>query len=567
MIFSGKERLILEDSKQLIFLPLGGSNEIGMNLNAYGFGTEYDRKWIIVDCGVTFASEEHNIPGVEIILPDPEFLVENKDDILGMVLTHAHEDHIGAIGYLWPLLETKLFATPFTASLIRDKLRENGILEKVELIEVPLKGKIDLDPFEVEYITITHSIAEPNGLKIKTPLGTVFHTGDWKIDPNPIIGEETDVDAITQMGNEGVLAMVCDSTNVFQNGESGSEETVAKELEKLVSELKGKVAVACFASNVARVFSVVSAAHKAGRSVCLLGRSMIRIVGAARSIGLFADVQFIEPSKASKYKDDDVLYICTGSQGEKKAALSRIAEGNHPSLNLKEGDNVVFSSREIPGNERDIYNLINSFTLKGVNVVTAHDRPIHVSGHPCRDELARMYSWVKPQIAIPTHGERRHLIEHARFAKSLQINKAITPKNGDMVLIAPNGPKIIDEVANGRLLVDGNAIIPFDSEIMGERRRIAENGYILINIVFNQKGRIIGGPDVRSRGLAQKDGSILSESLEDIANVVEKAIAKLKLDEKLNEELCEDIIVKSIRKFTYGLLKKKPMVEVVVMVL
>ncbi len=548
---------------QLVFLPLGGSNEIGMNLNAYGYGPEDDRKWIVVDCGVTFASEEH-IPGVEVILPDPEFLEGIKDDIVGIILTHAHEDHIGALGYLWPRLGAPMYATEFTAILIKDKLNEHGIGEIAPLHIVPLKSKFKLGPFEIEYITLTHSIAEPNGLMITTPLGTVFHTGDWKIDINPLIGETTDNARLEEYGKNGVLAMICDSTNVFEKGISGSEANVRDELIKVVAEQKGKVAIACFASNVARVLSGIEAAKQSGRAVCLLGRSMVRIAGAATKVGLIRDVEFVEPENAHKYQSDEILFLCTGSQGEPRAALARISRGDHPHLSLGPNDSLLFSSREIPGNEREIYDLINRFILKGVKVITAHDRPIHVSGHPCRDELAQMYSWVKPQISIPTHGERRHLLEHAKFALELQIPQSIAPRNGDMVLIAPNGPRIIDEVPNGRLLVDGGTVLSEDSEVIKERIRIGENGYIMVALTIDFKGKIIGGPDVRTRGLADKDGAPADKTLDQLADIAQRSLLELKPDQRLDEEFAEDKIMKAVRKAAFILYKKRPMVEVVV---
>jgi ribonuclease J len=550
--------------QQLVYLPLGGSNEIGMNLNLYGFGDKKNRKWIIVDCGVTFASEEH-IPGVDIILPDPEFISNIKDDILGIIITHAHEDHIGALGYLWPLIGAPIYATAFTAELIKDKLRERGIFDKVKLNIVPLKGKVSLEPFEIEYVTITHSIAEPNGIKITTPLGAIFHTGDWKIDPNPQIGAPTDIDAITKMGDEGVLAMVCDSTNVFQEGESGSEEGVRIELAKLVKQKTGKIAIACFASNVARVASAIDAAQQSGRAVCLMGRSMVRIATAARNTGIIPPFAFVEPDKAKQYDDDKILFLCTGSQGEPRAALARIAEGTHPHLSLGAGDSVLFSSREIPGNERDIYDLINKLLLAGVDVVTAHDAPIHVSGHPCRDELAQMYAWVRPQMAIPTHGERRHIIEHSRFAKSIQIPKSIAPRNGDMVELAPNGPRIIDEVPVGRVYVDGNILLESGSEIMKERRKIGENGYILLAATLNNRGEIIAGPDLRTRGISSSDEDKFEKILDRMAIAAENAIKKLKPAERLDEEYCEDVVMKIVKKLAYLEFNKRPMIEVIIM--
>ncbi|HZZ34704.1 MAG TPA: ribonuclease J, partial [Caulobacteraceae bacterium] len=418
---------------ELVFLPLGGSNEIGMNFNLYGFGPPHARKWIVVDLGVTFGDQ--TTPGVEIILPDPEFIEEHAKDILGIVLTHAHEDHIGAVAWLWPRLRAPIYATPFTAFLLREKLREADLLDEVSITETPLNGTISLGPFELTLITLTHSIPEPNGLAIRTPLGTILHTGDWKIDPDPLTGAATDEDAIRRLGDEGVLAMVCDSTNVFVDGEAGSEAEVRETLNALIGELKGKIAAACFASNVARMDTIIRAAEANGRRVCLVGRSMIRMAAAARSVGLLEDVQsFIPDTEAKHLPDDAILYLCTGSQGEPRAALARVADGTHPHVKLGPGDSCVFSSRIIPGNEVPIRNLQNNLADRGVRLYTERDHPgIHVSGHPCRDELKRMYQWARPQIAVPTHGERRHLLEHAALAKDLQVPQAIAPRNGDMV--------------------------------------------------------------------------------------------------------------------------------------
>ena len=343
-------------SEELVFLPLGGSNEIGMNLNLYGFGPPQKRKWIVVDLGVTFGDQ--TTPGVEIITPDPTFLEDNRDDVLAIVLTHAHEDHIGAVGWLWPRIKAPIYATPFTAFLVREKLRDKGLLDQVKIIEVPLSGRFDIGPFGIELITLTHSIPEPNGMAITTPLGTVLHTGDWKLDPDPILGAPTDAAKLRRMGDQGILAMVCDSTNVFQEGVAGSEADVRVALTELIAKLRGKVAVGCFASNVARMDSVIRAAEAAGRRVCLLGRSMHRMTAAARSVGLLEDVQaFVPDTDARHFPDNAILFLCTGSQGEDRAALSRIAHGTHPHLKLGAGDSVVFSSRVIPGNDIPIRNL------------------------------------------------------------------------------------------------------------------------------------------------------------------------------------------------------------------
>ncbi|MGI9169699.1 MAG: ribonuclease J, partial [Caulobacteraceae bacterium] len=401
---------------ELIFLPLGGSNEIGMNFNLYGYGPPRARQWIVVDLGVTFGDQ--TTPGVEIILPDPTFVEAHAKDILGIVLTHAHEDHIGAVAWLWPRIRAPLYATPFTAFLLREKLREAGLLDEAPITEVPLSGTFRLGPFELTLITMTHSIPEPNGLAIKTPLGTILHTCDWKIDPDPLTGAPTDEGAIRRLGDAGILAMVCDSTNVFVDGEAGSEATVRTTLAALIGELKGGVAAACFASNVARMDSIIRAAQANGRRVCLVGRSMIRMSQAARSVGLLADIApFLSDGEARHLPREKVLYLCTGSQGEPRAALSRIAEGAHPHVKLGQGDACVFSSRIIPGNEVPIRNLQNKLADRGVRLYTERDHPgIHVSGHPCRDELKRMYQWARPAIAVPTHGEQQHVLEHAALA-------------------------------------------------------------------------------------------------------------------------------------------------------
>ncbi len=551
-------------SDELVFLPLGGSNEIGMNLNAYGFGPDGDRKWIVVDVGVTFAGEE-GIPGVDLILPDPEFLETNKDDILAIVLTHAHEDHIGAMGWLWPRFPAPVYATPFTAHLLRDKLRERGIERKVPLHEVPLKHRFQIGPFDIEYVTLTHSIAEPNGLAIHTPLGTVMHTGDWKIDIDPLIGEQTDSARIRQIGDDGVLAMICDSTNVFSDGEAGSEAGVRDGLFEAIAEQKGKVAVACFASNVARILSTVEAATAAGRSVSLIGRSMLRITGAAKAVGLLQDATFIEPEMARHLPDNKLLYLCTGSQGEPRAALARIAEGNHPFVTLGRGDTCLFSSREIPGNERAILELQNKLAMRGVYIITGKDRHIHVSGHPCRDELRAMYEMVRPQIAIPTHGEQRHLMEHAKFALSLQVPEALAVKNGDMIRLAPGPAVVIDEVPNGRLLVDGDAIIAADSDTIRDRIRLGEHGYVMVSIAIDAKGRIKAGPDVRARGLSERNGSPAEGRLEQLADAAEEAFNRLKPDQRMDEETAEGFVMRAVRKACDRIFGKRPIVDVVVM--
>ena len=550
---------------ELVFLPLGGSNEIGMNFNLYGFGPAHDRKWIVVDLGVTFGDQ--TTPGVEIILPDPSYIEPYAKDIIGIVLTHAHEDHLGAVHWLWPRLKAPVYATPFTAFLLREKLRDADLLDEVDITEVPLGGRFKLGPFDLELITLTHSIPEPNGLAIKTPLGTILHTGDWKIDPEPQLGAPTDEAAIRRLGDEGVLAMVCDSTNVFVEGEAGSEADVRKALGDLIQSLKGKIAVACFASNVARMDTVIRAAQACGRKVCLAGRSMHRMAAAARSVGLLQGIEpFINDDQAKHLPENEVLFLCTGSQGEARAALSRIADGSHPHVKLGSGDHVVFSSRVIPGNEIPIRNLQNKLADRGVRLHTERDTPgIHVSGHPCRDELRQMYAWVRPKIAVPTHGERRHLIEHAAFAKDLQVPDAISPRNGDMVRLAPGKPEIIDEVPAGRLYVDGGVVTPENGEALRERRHAAFNGMLAVSIVLDGRNKIVSGPQVRGIGLTGDEEYSLDEALDDLAEEAETAYKKLAGDARELDDTIESAISRAVKKAAFRIWERKPVVETTVL--
>ncbi|HEX7758819.1 MAG TPA: ribonuclease J [Caulobacteraceae bacterium] len=550
---------------ELVFLPLGGSNEIGMNFNLYGFGPPDARKWIVVDLGVTFGDQ--TTPGVEIILPDPTFIETHAKDIIGIVLTHAHEDHIGAVAWLWPRLKAPLYATPFTAFLLREKLREADLLGQVSITEVPLGGTIELGPFEVTLLTLTHSIPEPNGLAIKTPLGTILHTGDWKIDPDPLTGAPTDEAAIRKLGDEGVLAMVCDSTNVFVDGEAGSEADVRETLNALIGQLKGKVATACFASNVARMDTIIRAAEANGRRVCLVGRSMIRMSAAAKSVGLLQGVKpFISDAEANHFPDNQVLYLCTGSQGESRAALSRIADGSHSHVKLGKGDSCVFSSRVIPGNEIPIRNLQNKLADRGVRLYTERDHPgIHVSGHPCRDELKRMYQWARPEIAVPTHGERRHLLEHVALAKDLQTPQAIAPRNGDMVRLAPGKVAIIDEVQAGRLYIDAGMVTAENGDALRERRHVAFNGMLSVAVALDGKGRILSGPQIRAIGLPGETDDNLGDLLDDLADDAEAALKKLSSDQRDDDDQVESAISRAVKKAAYRIWERRPVVETTVL--
>lgn len=552
-----------QKNDELVFLPLGGSNEIGMNLNAYGFGPADNRQWIIVDVGVTFG--DPSTPGVDIIVPDPSFL--EGETILGIVLTHAHEDHIGALGWLWPRMKAPLYATPFTAFLIREKLRDAGLLDQVTLHEVPLGGTINLGPFEVEMVTITHSIAEPNGLAIKTPLGVILHTGDWKLDNDPVVGERTDVETIKRLGDEGVLAMVCDSTNVFVDGVAGSEGDVKVALAELIAGLKGRVAVGCFASNVARMDSVIRAAEAAGRRVALAGRSMHRITAAAKSVGMLSDVKpFLTEDEARHWPPEELLYLCTGSQGETRAALSRVAEGTHPFIKLGKGDHCIFSSRVIPGNELSIGRLQDKLADKGVRLYTEKDHPgIHVSGHPCRDELRQMYQWARPKIAVPTHGMRRHIAEHALLARDMQVPETVTPRNGDMVRLAPGPAMIIDEVPSGRLFVDGGMLVEEAGEALRERKHAASNGILIVTFAMDKRGKIASDIDVRGIGLPGDDKRPLGDILDDLAERAENAVRKLKGEALEDEMIVEQAVARVLKKASQQIWDRRPIVETVVL--
>ncbi|HEX8902625.1 ribonuclease J [Vitreimonas sp.] len=550
---------------ELVFLPLGGSGEIGMNLNAYGFGPPDARKWIIVDLGVTFGRED-STPGVDIILPDPTYLEEERDNIIGIVLTHAHEDHIGAIGWLWPRFRAPVYATPFTAALVREKLKEHNLLEKVSLTEIPLKGHLKLGPFEIDFVTLTHSIPEPNGLAIRTPLGLVWHTGDWKIDPDPLIGETTDEAKLREMAEEGVLAMVCDSTNVLVEGTAGSEAEVRKKLTEVIAGCAGRVAVTAFASNVARVETALMAAKATGRTPCLVGRSMHRIFAAAKSVGLLQDApQTIDEEDAGALDPEHVLYLCTGSQGEARAALSRIARGEHRHVTLREGDTVIFSSRVIPGNEAAIHDLQNAFLEKGVELITADDHFVHVSGHPARDELRQMYQWARPRIAVPVHGEKRHIREHVKLAQEMQVPEQIAPRNGDLIRLAPGPAALIDEVPSGRLYVDGNIIIESDDDALRDRKRLGAEGAVHVSLAVSGKNAILAGPTVSIRGLTMDDEEDLDIALEDLERTAKAAFTKLNHSERGDDETVETTLMRSVRKAAERLWRKRPLVDVTVL--
>ena len=494
------------NKEELIFCPLGGSGEIGMNMNLYAYGKEDNQKWIIVDMGVTFADD--TIPGVDLIMPDPGFIIDKKDDLLGIVLTHAHEDHIGAVAHIWPELKCKLYATPFTAALLTEKFKEKKIDISSFLKIVPLNSQIKLGAFEIDFVTLTHSILEPNGLSIKTPLGTILHTGDWKIDPNPLIGNKIDEEKLKKIGSSGVSAMICDSTNIFSPGRAGSESDVRDSLLRIMEVKTKRILVTSFASNVARMETIFYCAKKTGRSICLVGRSMHRIYKAARKCGYLKGlIEPLEPRDAKKVSKNKILYLATGSQGEPMGAMNRIVNGSHPDVFLEEGDCVIFSSKIIPGNEKKLYNLQNQIVKNNIEIISEENAFVHVSGHPNRDDLKDMYTWVKPKSIIPVHGEHRHMQEHVSFAKEMQIPKTLLIENGDIIKLLPgDAPQIIDKAPSGRVYLDGSINVETDSQSIKDRKNLSINGYLEITLLVSNNGKI-KKPIISFRGIPENQNN------------------------------------------------------------
>jgi len=540
------------DADTLFFLPLGGSDEIGMNLNLYG----HAGSWLMVDLGITFP-EEGSLPGIEVLMPDPAFIVERKRDLLALVLTHGHEDHIGAVPYLWSRLECPIYATPFTAHLVRGKLREAGLLERAKVTEIPLTGRFTVGPFDIELITLTHSIPEPNALVLRTPLGTVLHTGDWKLDPEPLVGDDYDDEALRALSDEGVLALVGDSTNAMVEGDSGSEADVRANLIEVVGDCRGMVAIACFATNVARMESAMVAARENGRRVCLVGRSMKKIFEAATTTGYIRDLPaMIDEEDVGYLPPEEVLLLATGSQGEPRAALARLARGEHRQIALGKGDTVIFSSRVIPGNERPIERLQEGLRRLGCKVLTDHDAEIHVSGHPARDELTQMYQWVRPRVAVPVHGEAKHLRAHAALAADCQVPETIVGGNGALVRLAPGPAEIVDWIDTRRLALDGSRLVAADAESLRLRNKIGNFGMVAVTLVVDAKGELLSDPQVSLQGLplGPEDFDALDE--------VERAIGGLAARQRRDDERLSEAVRLGLRRAVFSLCGKKPIVTV-----
>ncbi len=537
---------------ELLFLALGGSDEIGMNVNLYGC----QGKWVMVDLGITFSNSEY--PGTDLILPDLEFIEERSKDLLGIVLTHGHEDHIGAVPYLAADLGVPLYATPFTAALIRGKLEEQGLVDEVELNIIPMGGAFDLGPFGFQLMPLAHSILEMSACLITTPYGRVFHTGDWKLDEQPVIGQPSTEEQLTKIGDEGVLALVCDSTNAFNNDDSGSEGSVYADLLKSVAEARGRVLVTTFASNAARLETLGNVAKAANRKLCFAGRSLHRIIEASQSVGYLKNLpETIDMEQVDSLPRNQVMVVATGGQGEARAALARIAAGNHP-VKLEEGDTVIFSSKQIPGNEVAIGVIMNQLARSNILTVTEKQAHVHVSGHPGRPELAALYDWIRPEMLIPVHGERRHMSEQARFGLSEGVPKAIVQSNGDVIRLAPKGPQKIGEERTGRLILDGDVIIPADGDTINQRRRLSWYGMISVAIALDGNDSLLGDPVFRMHGVPIEDER--EDFLDEASDAVVKTVREWKGDmDKLRES-----VRLAVRRIATSWTGKKPIVDVMI---
>lgn len=539
--------------KELLYLSLGGSNEIGMNVNLYGC----DGKWVMVDLGMTFAGSQY--PGVELVLPDLEFIEQRRSDLLGIVLTHGHEDHIGAVRYFAADLGVPLYATPFTATLIRGKLEEEGILDDVILNIIPVGGAFEIGPFAFRLFPLAHSIIEMSACVIDTPYGRVFHTGDWKLDDMPVVGVPTSEALLREIGDTGVLAMICDSTNVFNRETSGSEGSVKADLLKSVKAARGRVLVTTFASNAARLQTLADVARECGRRLCFAGRSLHRIIEAAQANGYLKNIpDTVDINDVGALARKDVMVVATGGQGEPRAALARIAEGEHP-VKLEAGDTVIFSSKQIPGNEVAIGVIMNQLAARDILTVTEKQAHVHVSGHPGKPELAKLYDWIRPEILVPVHGERRHMAEQARFAKAHGIAKTIVQSNGDVIRLSHDGPECIGQERTGRLVLDGDRMIAANGQTITERRRLSWYGMINVAFALDSADRLLGEPQIRLHGVPIEDGveEFIDEACDAIAQVID--------GHKGDYEKLREASRLAVRRLATSWTGKKPIVDVIIL--
>ena len=550
------------DESEFVFAPLGGLGEIGMNAALYGFGPERGRKWLMVDCGLTFPGPD--LPGVDLVLPDVSFVEKIGRDLLGLLITHAHEDHIGALAALWPKLRCRVFATPFAAGLIETRRLSEPGAPNVEITRVGPGTVLDLGPFSVEYVAVAHSIPEACALAIRTPAGLAVHTGDWKIDPDPGVGYRIDEARLRALGDEGVTALICDSTNILREGDSFSESDVARTLRALIGEAAGRVLVTTFASNISRVRAIAEAAQACGRSVVVAGRALDRAIQVARDCGYLEGIAgFYSLDQLATLPRDKVVVIATGSQGEARAAMARAAEGEHPAIKLVSGDRVIFSSRAIPGNMREVHRVINKLCDLGVEVITDHDHLVHCSGHPRRGEVARMYEWVRPRAAVPAHGEAHHLTRHAAFAKEQGVSQVVSARNGDLVRLAPGAPAVIGKIPFGRVFKDGDILVSENDGALRERVKLAFAGVVSIAIAVGKQGDLVGDPDIVFAGLPK-----LGKNNVDMGDVVDDAVFKtfdtLPRARRRDFDSVATAIERAVRGAVYASWGKKPLVHVLV---
>jgi ribonuclease J len=545
-----------DGSNELVFAPLGGLGEIGMNLAIYGFGGERRRQWIAVDLGVAFADDA--LPGIDLIMPDIRYLAEERRNLLGLVLTHAHEDHFGALLDLWPKLQLPVYATPFTAALLQAKRESEPGAPEIPVNVVPLGGRFSLGPFDIELVSMAHSIPESNGLIIRTPLGAVLHTGDWKLDPTPLIGPPTDEARLRALGNEGCLALIGDSTNAFRAGRSPSETDVAKCLAELIRTAPTRVAVTTFASNVARLRAVAEAAAACEREVVVVGRAMERIAQVARETGYLDGIRdFRSVEVYGHLPPDKVVALCTGSQGEPRAALSRIAQDDHPEVAFSRSDRVIFSARAIPGNEKAIMRVINGLVSQGIEVVTDRTHLVHVSGHPRVEELEEMIGWVRPQILVPAHGEPLHMAEHAEIARRAGVGQVVLCRDGELVRLAPGTAGKIDEVPAGRLYKDGTLLVSAEERTVADRRRLGFAGVVSVALAVSARGELIASPEVMLTGIPAADA--LGQPIEDIAyDAALEAFESMPRARRRDPEAVAEAVRRAIRAALAATWNKKP---------
>ncbi len=546
---------------EVVFMALGGLGEIGMNSYLYGIGPERSRRWLMVDLGLTFPGEAE--PGVDVVLPDLRFIEEERNALDGIVITHAHEDHLGAVIDLWPKLGVPIYATPFTAGMLRSKLTEFGNRVKLPITVVEPGSRFNVGAFDVELVTMSHSIPEPSGVAIRTPHGVIFHTGDWKLDREPLVGDPTDEAKIKALGEEGVRALICDSTNAFRDGRSPSETAVAASITKIISGAKRRVAVTTFASNVARVRAVADAANATRRHLVVAGRALHRVIQVAMDTGYLPEnFRYLDQQQASYLDPDEVLMLCTGSQGEPRAALARIAEDQHPDIDLRHGDLVIFSSRTIPGNEKSVAKVQNNLALLGVDIITDADALVHVTGHPRREELRELYGWLKPAVAIPMHGEARHLREHAALAKAAGVPDVHAVQSGQMVRLAPEPVAIIDDAPVGRVYRDGRLIVPADGPVR-DRRRLSHAGIVVVAIAMGRRGEILGEPELVLDGVPAENAD--GTPMEDIAlSAVDGALRSIPTAKRRDFALVREAVRRSVRAAIDQAWGKKPVAKVLI---